>query len=111
DLQLHDEVTTLFIAGHETTALTLTWAFILLSQHPEVEAKLQAELASSVEGPSPAADALPRLPYTEAIVKEVLRLYPPAWGILREAMTPVELGEVRVNKGEIIWLTPYLIQR
>jgi cytochrome P450 len=111
DLQAHDEVTTLFIAGHDTTAWTLIWALILLSQHPEVRAKLQTELEASLEGRLPTVDDLPRLPYTDAIIKETLRLYPPVVGILREALIPVELEGLTMQPGEIVWLTPYIIQR
>src|SRR6185436_11782758 len=70
--QVRDEVMTMFIAGHETTALTLTWSWILLAQHPAVEAKLQAELAQVLGGHPPTLDDLAHLPYTEMIVKEVL---------------------------------------
>jgi cytochrome P450 len=111
DLQVHDEVMTLFIAGHETTALTLTWALILLAQHPEVEAQLQAELERALAGRSPTVDDLTRLPYTDSIIKETLRLYPPVWSILREALGDVEIGPLALRRGDVVWLTPYLIQR
>lgn len=111
DAQLHDEVLTLFIAGHETTALALTWAFVLLSQTPEVEAKLQGELDSVLAGRAPTVADLPHLPYTEAVVKETLRLYPPAPGILGEALTTVNLDGLTLEKGDIIWLIPYFNQR
>jgi cytochrome P450 len=111
DLQLHDEVLTLFIAGHETTALTLTWAFILLSQNPEVEARLQAEVDEVLADNPPSATDLPQLPYTDQVIKETLRLYPPAWGILREALEPVKIDNLALERGDIVWLTPYLIQR
>jgi cytochrome P450 len=111
DVQLHDEVLTLFIAGHETTALALTWAFVLLSQTPEVEAKLQGELDSVLAGRAPMVADRPHLPYTEAVIKETLRLYPPAPGILREALTTINLGTLTLEKGNIIWLSPYFNQR
>lgn len=110
DVQLHDEILTLFIAGHETTALTLIWAFILLHQHPDVEAKLHAELDSVLSGRPPTVSDLPDLPYTDYTIKETLRLYP-ATGILREALTTAELSRLTLKKGDIIWLLPHLIQR
>jgi len=111
DVQLHDEVLTLFIAGHETTALALTWAFVLLGQTPEVEANLQRELDAVLAGRAPTVADLPHLPYTEAVIKETLRLYPPAPGILREALTTVDLGTLTLEKGDIVWLIPYFNQR
>lgn len=111
DLQVRDEVMTMFIAGHETTALALTWAWVLLAQHPAVEAKLQAELGQVLAGRSPTLTDLANLPYTELIVKEVLRLYPPAWVMLRQSVTEVELGGYGIPKGAIVSITPYAVHR
>jgi cytochrome P450 len=111
DLQVRDEVMTMFIAGHETTALTLTWAWVLLAQHPSIEAKLQAELEQTLGNRPPALADLAKLAYTEMIVKEVLRLYPPAWIILRQSLTEVELGGYRLSKNAIISIIPYAAQR
>ncbi|MBI1876969.1 MAG: cytochrome P450 [Chloroflexi bacterium] len=74
DRQVHDEVMTMFIAGHDTTALTLTWTWVLLAQHPAVEARLHAELDQVLAGRRPALADLAHLPYTEIIIKEVMRL-------------------------------------
>ena len=79
DRQLRDEVMTLYLAGHETTANALTWTWYLLSQHPEVEARLHDELARVLGGRAPQFADLKALPYTEQVVKSSLRLYPPAW--------------------------------
>lgn len=111
DQQVRDEVMTMFIAGHETTALTLTWAWVLLAQHPAVEAKLQAELQQVLGGRLPTLADLADLPYTEMIVKEVMRLYPPAWIIVRQSLTRVELGGYDVPKGAVISITPYAVHR
>lgn len=111
NLQVRDEVMTMFIAGHETTALTLTWTWVLLAQYPAIEAKLQAELGQILAGRSPTLADLANLPYTELIVKEVMRLYPPAWIMLRQTLTEVELGGYCLPKGAIISITPYAVHR
>jgi len=79
DLQLRDEAMTIFLAGHETTANALTWTWYLLSQNPEVEKKLQAEVDSVLEGRSATAEDWPKLRYTEMVVAEAMRMYPPKW--------------------------------
>src|SRR4051812_48062729 len=81
DLQVRDEVMTLFLAGHETTANALTWTWYLLSQNPEVEAKLHEELGRVLAGRIPTVEDVPRLRYTEMVLAEAMRLYPPAWAI------------------------------
>ena len=111
DKQLHDEVMTIFIAGHETTALTLTWAFTLLAQSPEVEQKLHAELDTVLNGRLPAMADLPNLPYTEMVIKETLRLYPIAWLILRQAIADLQVGPYHIPKGHQIWISPYTMHR
>ena len=83
DLQARDEAVTLFLAGHETTANTLNWAWWLLAQHPEVEAKLHAELDSVLGGRPPKLDDLRRLPYADIVIKETLRLMPAVWSVSR----------------------------
>jgi cytochrome P450 len=90
--QLRDEVLTILLAGHETTAVSLSWTWLLLSQHPDVEQKLWAELSAVLNGRSPTLQDLANLPYTERIVKEAMRLYPPVWAIVRTAIKPVEIG-------------------
>lgn len=84
--QVRDEVVTLLLAGHETAAATLTWAWHLLALHPEAEARLHQELAEVLGGRPPTVDDLPRLAWTQAVVDEVLRLYPPVWMIPRRAV-------------------------
>ena len=104
DTQLRDEVAILFMAGHETTALALSWAFVLLGRRPGAWARLGAEL-DAVLGDRPASAAdLGRLPYTEAVILETMRLYPPAWSIGREATEPVEIGGVTLATGTQVWM-------
>jgi cytochrome P450 len=111
DQQVRDEVVTLFLAGHETTAQTLAWIWVSLAQHPHVEAKLHTELSQILAGRPPTLADLPKLTYMEAVVKETLRLYPSTWILYREALVDLELGGYLIQKGDIIWLTPYLGQR
>jgi cytochrome P450 len=98
DQQLRDEVMTLFLAGHETTALALSWSWYLLATHPEAEKKFHAELEEVLDGRAPNVSDLPKLKYTEMIVKETMRLYPPAYAVGREAIEETEIGGFRVPK-------------
>jgi cytochrome P450 len=111
DRQLRDEVLTLVFAGHETTALALTWAWYLLAQHPAAEARLHAELAAVLGGRGPKAADVARLPFTNAVIAEALRLYPPVWGLGREATENTTLGGYPVGKGTIVLLSPWTLQR
>jgi cytochrome P450 len=111
DQQLRDEMMTLFLAGHETTANTLTWTWYLLSQHPEVEAKLLRELRSVVGGRSPALTDLPNLPYTEMVIREAMRLFPPAPGVAREPIEDVTIAGYRVRRGSLISVNTYAMHR
>ncbi|MGH9431978.1 MAG: cytochrome P450 [Terriglobia bacterium] len=111
ETQVRDEVMTLFFTGHETTALALSWTWYLLAQHPEVVAKLSAELDAVLAGRVPAVEDLPKLIYTEWVVKESLRLYPPAYGIVREALTDVEIGGYAIPKGSTVAIFPWSVHR
>jgi cytochrome P450 len=111
DEQLRDEIMTLFLAGHETTANALTWTYFLLAQNPEKEEALHAELRSVLGDRAPTAADLPRLPYTETVVKESMRLYPPAWGIGRRAIRDVELGGYRIPAKTNFFLLQWVTQR
>lgn len=111
DLQLRDEVMTLFLAGHETTALTLSWAWYLLAQNPEVEKAFHAELDQVLGGRLPTVADMPRLQYTEKIAKESMRLYPPAYGVGREAVEDFELGGYRVAAGSQLFMFQWAMQR
>jgi cytochrome P450 len=111
DQQLRDEIMTLFLAGHETTANALTWTWYLLAQNPEAEKKLGDELGSVLGGQSPTAADLSRLPYTLMVIKESLRLYPPAWGIGRRAIEDFELNGYFVPAGTNVFLLQWITQR
>lgn len=111
DEQLRDEVMTMFLAGHDTTALAMTWTWYLLSQHPEVEAKLAEELRTVLDGRDPTFADLPRLRYTDMVVKEAMRLYSPVWAMARVANTDCEIGEYPIQKGSIIIMSQWVMHR
>lgn len=111
DQQVRDEAMTLFGAGHETTSNALMWTWYCLSQNPDAEAKLHAELDSVLNGRTPTLEDLPRLKYTEQVVKEAMRLYPPAWGTTREAIVDTTVGEYPVKRGEVLVINIYGVHR
>jgi cytochrome P450 len=111
DQQLRDEVMTLFMAGHETTANTLAWSWYLLSQHPEAEARLHNELDQVLAGRAPTIADLPRLGYAENVVTETLRVYPTVWMLGREAIEPVELGGYVIPVGTTVFMPQWVIHR
>ena len=109
DRQVRDEVMTLFLAGHETTANALAWTLVLLSQNPDARAKVEAEIDAL--GRVPSYDDLPKLPYTLAAFKEAMRLYPPAYVIGRRAIEPVTAGGYRIAKNTIVLVNTLGIHR
>jgi cytochrome P450 len=111
DRQLVSEIMTLIVAGHETTASTLNWAWYLISQHPEVEEKLSNELNNLSGGEFPSVDQLPRFVYTRQIIDESLRLYPAGWLMTRRALADDMLGDYFVPAGTEIYISPYFIHR
>ncbi len=111
DRQLRDEAMTLYLAGHETTALTLAWAWYLIARHPQVEEKLVDEWRAVLGGRSPGADELAALPYTNAVISESMRLYPPVYAIGREATTDLEIGGYRVKRGYTILMSQWVNHR
>ncbi len=111
DEQLRDEVMTLFLAGHETTAIALSWACYLIAQNPDIETKLAAELQAVLGERAPTPEDLPRLRYTEMVLKEAMRLYPAVWGIGRRAVEECELGGYRVPAGSNIFILQWRTQR
>jgi cytochrome P450 len=111
DHQLHDEVITLLLAGHETTAIALTWTWYLLAGHPDVEHRLHAELDSVLGGRLPTSDDLAYLTYTRMVIDEAIRLYPPAWSILRRAISDDEIGPYHIPAGTSIFISPYAVHR
>lgn len=111
DEQLRDEAVTLLLAGHETTALTLSWCFYLLSLHPEVGDKLVGELEEVLAGRRPAAADCRNLRYTEAVILEAMRVFPPAYGIGREAVEDCEVGGYHVPAGTTIFMSAWVVHR
>ena len=111
DVQLARESLTIIVAGHETTASVLNWTWYLLSRHPEVEARVYAELQPLLREGFPAVDAFPRYTYTRQVMDEALRLYPPLWLMTRRAVQDDWLGDYFVPSGTEIYISPYLIQR
>jgi cytochrome P450 len=111
DSQLRDEAMTIFMAGHETTANALAWTLYLLSIHPDVQRKLLEELRDVLAGRSPGIDDLPRLPYLQQVVKESMRLYPPAWSIGRRAIAEDEIDGYRIEANRLIILSSWVTHR
>lgn len=111
DKQLRDEAMTLFLAGHETTALTLTWTWHLLASHPYVEDTLVAEVRSVLGDRLPTVEDLPRLRYTEQVIQESMRLLPAVYTIGREALKEMELGGYRIPKGTTLMMPQWVVHR
>jgi cytochrome P450 len=111
DMQLRDEAMTLYLAGHETTALTLSWTWYALARHPDVEARLAAEWAGVLGGRAPTVADLPRLTYTDHVITEAMRLYPPVYLIGREAVTDCQVGDFAVRRGTTMFLSQWVMHR
>ena len=111
DDQLRDELLTLFLAGHETTALTLGYALWLLANHPDVQQRLHEELTQVLEGRDPTSADCRRLPYVDAVVQESMRLYPPAWVVGRQAAEDLVLDDVAVPKGTVLLMPQWVVHR
>ena len=111
DTQVRDEVMTLLLAGHETTANALTWAWYLLSTHPEARRRLVAEVNDVLGERTPTANDLASLPVTRAVVCETLRLYPSVPGLQREVLDDDEVGGYRLPAGSIVSISPYVVHR
>ncbi|HEV8414004.1 MAG TPA: cytochrome P450 [Bryobacteraceae bacterium] len=111
DEQVRDEALTLFLAGHETTADALTWAWYLLSQNPQAEAVFHAELDQVLGGRLPSFEDLPQLRYTESVFAEALRMFPPAWGIGRRALEDYPVGDFLIPARSVVLMSPYVVHR
>ena len=109
DELVRDEVMTLFLAGHETTANALTWTWYLLSQNPEVEARLHAELEQVLGGRLPTAEDSERLPYTRKVLSEAMRLYPPAWIIGRQALEDYAIDDLVIPAGATVLMSQWVM--
>jgi cytochrome P450 len=111
DRQLIDEILTLVVAGHETTASGLNWTWYLLSQHPDVEARLHAELDAAADEAAPSLSQMEQLSYTQQVINEALRLYPPGWLLSRRTVQPDVLCGYEVPAGANVLLPLYLLHR
>jgi cytochrome P450 len=109
NVQVRDEAITIFLAGHETTSNALTWTWYLLSQHPDVEANLHEELDTALGDRPPTVADLPNLPYTERVLTESMRLYPPAWILGRRALVEHEVDGYRIPAGSIVVTAQYIV--
>lgn len=109
--QLRDEMVTMLLAGHDTTALALTWTWVLLAEHPQVEARLHQELDRVLGGRLPNGDDVGSLVYTNQVIRESMRLYPPAWLITRRALESIDIGGFRIPAGGNVLVSPWLTQR
>jgi cytochrome P450 len=111
DAEIGDEVATFLLAGHETTANTLSWTMALLSAYPSARQRLETELGSVLGDRDPEASDADQLPWTRAVVAEAMRLYPPAWTIERNALADDEVSGVHVAAGSLVAIPPYLVHR
>jgi cytochrome P450 len=109
--EVRDHVITIFMAGHETTAMAMTWTWYLLSQHPAEEAKLHAELKSVLGARAPTSEDLSKLTYTRMVIDESMRLYPPVHTIAREALADDTLAGRRIPKGSAVLIAPWVLHR
>ena len=109
--QLRDQMATMIVAGHETTALTLFWSLYLLASSRADQERVAAEVRAIDLGPDGAAEALTKLPYTKAVVSEALRLYPPAFALARMAIGPDRLCDIPVPRGALVMISPWVLHR
>jgi cytochrome P450 len=110
DKQVRDEVMTIFIAGHETTANALTWTFYLLSQNPDIEKKLLEELETVIDNKrTPTVDDIPKLKFTDNVFRESMRLYPPVWSIGRYVDNDYTLGKYTIPSGSTVMMSQYVM--
>lgn len=109
DVELRDQAMTLVFAGHETTAHALTWMWYLLAKHPEVTAKLRAQITAAVGDGPLTVEKLAEVPYLEQVVKESMRFLPSVWSFMREPTEDVVVGDFRIPKGAPIMISPYVL--
>jgi len=111
DRQLRDEIITMYAAGHETTTNALTWTLMLLAEHPDIAQRLQAELDEVLQGRTPVLENLGSLPFTEQVIMESMRLYPPVPLVSRRVIEDDEIGGYRIPKDSLVFLSPYITHR
>jgi cytochrome P450 len=109
--RLRDELVTILLAGHETTASTLSWTWFLLARHPEAAQAVHAEAAGVLGDRVPGYEDVARLPYTTRVIQEAMRLYPPVWGLPRKALGPDEIGGYPIPAGADVMICPYTLHR
>jgi enediyne biosynthesis protein E7 len=111
DTELRNETITFLLAGHETTANALSWIFYLLSQNPDAERQLRAEVSAVLGGCAPTVDLLPHLKFTTMVIQEAMRLYPPIWAIERRAIADDSIGGFHIPAGSSVVISPYALHR
>ncbi|MFT4570114.1 MAG: cytochrome P450 [Hyphomicrobiaceae bacterium] len=111
DAQLRDEITTLLVAGYETTAMALSWTIYLLGRHPEIAARVRAEATAVLADRPFSLDDLDKLETTRMVLEEAMRLYPPAWAVSRTPSQDDELDGYQIKKGAIVFISPWLTHR
>ncbi|MFG2191907.1 cytochrome P450 [Streptomyces sp. NPDC048639] len=111
DLELRDEAITLLMAGHETSSGSLTWAYYLLGTHPEIRERMHAEIDSVLGDRLPTVEDLPRLEFTDAVYSETLRLYPPAWVLVRRSLEDYRVNGHDIPRDSLIMISPYVLHR
>lgn len=111
DRQIRDEIMTIFIAGHETTALLLSWTWAMLSRHPDVRQHVEAEIDEVLGGRVPTAADVQRLPYLGRVINEVLRLHPPVWAVLRSPIADDRVSHYTLRAGSTVIVSPYVTHR
>jgi cytochrome P450 len=111
DRDIRDEVITFLVGGHETTAVTLAWAWYEIARRPEVDRRLHQEVTAALDGRAPVVDDIPRLPYARMVIDETLRLHPALWQMMRHAVEDDEIGGYRVPAGAAMMWSPYTLHR
>jgi cytochrome P450 len=109
--QLRDEVLTLFVAGHETTALTLSWLFYLLAENPQVQQRLYEEIDTTLGGRTITLEDLRKMPYLKMVIDETLRLYPVGWLFPRFSAQDTRAGGYDIKQGDMVLMSPYVLHR
>ena len=109
--QLRDEVMSLLVGGHETSATTLAWTLYLIGKHKSVEQRLKSEIEAGPGSALPSVSSLQRMPYLNCVIEETMRLYPPVWFLMRRAAAADQIGGQRVSPGQLIFFSPYTLHR
>ena len=111
DQEIRNEVITILVSGHETTAMSLSWAWYLLARHPQAEEQLHYEIDEQLEGRPPSVDDVPKLHWTTMVLKEAMRMYPPIWIIVKRALKPGEIAGIRIPAGDSVVTCLHTVHR